>query len=128
MHARILQPIAANLDSIVIVASAKDPAFQPGFIDRYMVLAEQSGIPPIICITKSDLQPIDDPILRWYENELHVPVIHTSAVSNEGMENLRGAIRGKTVAFVGKSGVGKSSLTNILLGEETIRTSHVSEK
>lgn len=115
IHSRLKQPIAANLDAIVIVASAKDPAFQPGFIDRYMVLAEQSGIPAIICISKSDLKPINDPILHWYENELRIPVVHTSSVSREGMEKLMETIKGKTVAFVGKSGVGKSSLTNVLL-------------
>jgi putative ribosome biogenesis GTPase RsgA len=128
LHSRLLQPIAANLDAVVIVASAKDPAFQPGFIDRYMVLTEQSGISPIICITKSDLAPISDPILAWYEKQLGIPVVRTSAVSKEGIENLTEAIQGKTVAFVGKSGVGKSSLINLLLGGDVIRTSHVSEK
>lgn len=128
LNARNLQPIAANLDAIVIVASAKDPAFQPGFIDRYMVLAEQSGIPPIICVNKSDLTQISDPILKWYQDELSVPVVHTSAVSRQGIDDLMSLIRGKTVVFVGKSGSGKSSLTNLLLGEEAIRTSAVSEK
>ena len=128
LHKRALQPIAANLDYVVIVASAKDPKFQPWFIDRYMILAESAWISPIICITKSDLNPIDDPILHWYEKELHIPVIHTSSLNGMGMEDLKSQIKWRTVVFVGKSGVGKSSLTNYLLGEDIITTSHVSEK
>jgi len=79
LHKRILQPIAANLDYVVIVASAKNPKFQPGFVDRYMMLAESCYIPMIICISKSDLTKIDDPILRWYEESLKIPVVYTSS-------------------------------------------------
>jgi len=75
----VLHPIAANLDYVVIVASAKDPRFQPGFIDRYMLLAQSCSIPAIICISKSDLTKLDDQILKWYEESLSVPVVYTSS-------------------------------------------------
>ncbi len=77
------QSIAANLDTLVIVASAKNPNFQPGFIDRYMVLAQECGIPPIICITKSDLKPISDPVLDWYEHALGIRVFHTASTTGD---------------------------------------------
>ncbi len=48
-----------------------------------MILAEESGIRPIVCITKSDLKPISDPVLDWYEHELGITVIHTSSVSSQ---------------------------------------------
>lgn len=92
------------------------------------MLAQECGISPIVCITKSDLKPISDPILDWYEQKLGIPVLYTSAVSGEGIPELRKIILGKTIAFVGKSGVGKSSLTNQLLDHETTQVSRVSEK
>ena len=128
LNSRVLQSIAANVDYAVIVASAKDPKFQPGFIDRYMVLIEEAGITPIICITKSDLLPISDPILDWYEKKMWIPVVYTSSVSGNWVDNLKKLLFQKTVVFVWKSWVGKSSLTNALLWEEIITTSHVSEK
>jgi ribosome biogenesis GTPase / thiamine phosphate phosphatase len=79
LYKRILQPIAANLDCVVIVASAKDPRFQPGFIDRYMLLAQSCDIPTIVCISKGDLTKIDDPILKWYEESLKIAVVYTSS-------------------------------------------------
>lgn len=88
---------------IVIVASAKSPKFQPGFIDRYMVLASSAHIPASICITKSDLQSIDDPVLDYYEHQLDIPVIHSSSISGLGMQALKDIIHDKVVVFVGKS-------------------------
>ena len=123
---RVLQSIAANVDIVVIVASASNPKFQPGFIDRYMILAASANIPVIICITKSDLQTIDDPVLDYYEHQLHIPVVYTSTLSNIGIDELKNLIHGKTVVFVGKSGVGKSSIVNTLFWWGVTRTSHVS--
>ena len=123
---RVLQPIAANVDLVVIVASAHNPKFQPWFIDRYMILAASANIPVLICITKSDLKSIDDPVLDYYEKSLHIPVLHTSSVSGVGMDELKKCIHNKTVVFVGKSGVGKSSLVNALMGSEITTTSNVS--
>ena len=92
-----------------------------------MVLAQECGIPPIICITKSDLKPISDPVLDWYEHTLGIRVFHTSSTTGAGIPELRDFIQNKTIAFVGKSGVGKSSLTNRLLEREATRVSGVSE-
>jgi len=128
LHKRVLQPIAVNLDFIVIVASARNPKFQPGFIDRYALLAESCQIPVILTISKSDLMKIDDPILDWYESHLSIPVVYTSTSTWEGIDTLEDLIRGKTVVFVWKSGVGKSSLVNTVLWSERIITSSVSAK
>lgn len=91
-----------------------------------MILAASANIPVLICITKSDLKSIDDPVLDYYEKNLYIPVLHTSSVSGVGMDELKRCIHNKTVVFVGKSGVGKSSLVNALVGSEITLTSSVS--
>lgn len=120
--------IAANIDKAVIVASAKDPALHPKFIDRYLLLLENSNIPTIICLNKSDLKTEETTkILDIYRN-LGLKVIETSTYTNQGITNLKEELRGKQAIFIGNSGVGKSSLTNALMDTETIKTSTISSK
>lgn len=120
--------IASNIDLAVIVASAKDPALHPKFIDRYILLLENSNIPTIICLNKSDLKTEEtEKILGVYRN-LGLKVIETSTYTNQGITNLKEELRGKQAIFIGNSGVGKSSLTNALIDTETIKTSTISSK
>ena len=120
--------IASNIDLAVIVASAKDPSLHPKFIDRYLLLLENSKIPTIICLNKSDLKTEEtEKILSVYRN-LGLKVIETSTYTNQGITNLKEELRGKQAIFIGNSGVGKSSLTNALMDTETIKTSTISSK
>ena len=120
--------IASNIDLAVIVASAKDPALHPKFIDRYLLLLENSNIPTIICLNKSDLKTEEtEKIIGVYRN-LGLKVIETSTYTNQGITNLKEELRGKQAIFIGNSGVGKSSLTNALMDTETIKTSTISSK
>lgn len=120
--------IASNIDLAVIVASAKDPALHPKFIDRYLLLLENSNIPTIICLNKSDLKTEEtEKILGVYRN-LGLKVIETSTYTNQGITNLKEELRGKQAIFIGNSGVGKSSITNALMDTETIKTSTISSK
>ena len=120
--------IASNIDLAVIVASAKDPALHPKFIDRYLLLLENSNIPTIICLNKSDLKTEEtEKILGVYRN-LGLKVIETSTYTNQGITNLKEELRGKQAIFIGNSGAGKSSLTNALMDTETIKTSTISSK
>lgn len=128
LHKRVLQPIAANLDYIIIVASALNPKFQPWFIERYIILAESCHIPVIICISKSDLQTIENPILKYYQEQLGIPVLYTSSETGKWIEELKEKILWKNVVFVGKSWVGKSTLVNTILQNQITKTSSVSEK
>ena len=120
------QIIVANLDLAVIVAAAKSPAFHPKFIDRYLVVCQSGGVPAAICLNKSDLAG-DPPSLSIYEN-LGIPVVRTSAANGTGIAALQQFIMGKTVAFVGTSGVGKSSLANALLPDANIKANAISTK
>lgn len=120
--------IAANINLAVIVVSAKEPPLHPKFIDRYLMILQNSNITPIICLNKCDLKTdIEEKILNIYR-EINIPIIETSTYNNEGIVELKNYLRGKQAIFVGNSGVGKSSLTNSIMGEEEIKTGSVSEK
>ncbi len=118
LHAHVQRLIAANIDLVVHVVSVKWPPFRPRLIDRVLIAVQKGGANPVICVNKIDLvEAADRPRflepLRVYA-DLHVPVIGCSTRSGEGIPTLRAAIEGKTCAFVGHSGVGKSSILNAL--------------
>ena len=120
--------VAANIDIAIIVVSAKEPPLHSKFIDRYLMLLQNSSIKCAICLNKSDLKTqADEEILNIYR-KIGFLVIETSAKKNEGIQELRNVIEGKQAIFVGHSGVGKSSLTNALMEYDEIKTSHVSVK
>lgn len=120
MDPHIERAIVANVDVVVIVCSAKNPAFKPRLIDRYMVAIERGGARPLVAVNKADLvperrRPELDAQLQVYR-DIGVPVFLTSISTGEGLGPLQQALAGQTAAFVGHSGVGKSSLLNALAG------------
>ena len=108
------RPPIANVELCVIVAAAKDPEPLTYIIDRMAVSAELKDSEIIICLNKEDLASAED-IASVYEGIY--PVYCVSAKTGEGIDGLRKALSGKQAALAGPSGVGKSSLTNALLGE-----------
>ena len=121
-----VRPAVANLDAIVIMASASIPVTEPFLIDRMTVIAERQNVTPIVCVNKLDLDPAEE-LLRIYRS-VGYPVVGASARTGEGVEELRGMIRGKTVAFTGNSGVGKSAILSRLCPELELRTGEISQK
>lgn len=121
-----IRPAVANVDQIVMFAAAVNPVTDPFLIDRVVAIAENAGCEAVICLNKCDLDPAE----RLYEiyRTVGCRVIRTSAATGLGMDALRDAIRGKTSAFTGNSGVGKSSILNRLMPELQIQTGAVSEK
>lgn len=120
--------IASNVDLAVIVVAAKEPPLHPKFIDRYLMILQNSNIPSIICLNKCDLKTEEEDAILEVYRELGIPVVETSTYGNIGIEELKSYLQGKQAIFVGNSGVGKSSLTNAIMDEEEIKTSHVSDK
>lgn len=111
----LIRPPVANIDKVIIVVAVKNPEPSLLFIDKQLVFLEKLKIPVTICVNKIDIVKAED-IKRIYEN-IGYDVIFTSVKEKYGMKELKENIKGNTVAFVGNSGVGKSSLTNRLMDE-----------
>jgi ribosome biogenesis GTPase len=110
------------------VVSAADPPLHPGIIDRYLIAIERGGAQAVICVNKAELDTREniERALRPYR-ALSDPVVVCSARTGEGIDELRNLIAGKLCAFVGHSGVGKSSLLNALSPEADALTGDVSD-
>lgn len=123
------QILVANVDQLVIVASAAEPNLKPNLIDRFMVEAERMRIEPILCINKIDLiDPADlMPIVGVY-GQMGYRVHLVSATTGQGIEPLRRLIAGKESVVAGQSGVGKSSLLNAIEPELALRVGAVSRE
>ncbi|HVN43319.1 MAG TPA: ribosome small subunit-dependent GTPase A [Steroidobacteraceae bacterium] len=112
------EPIAANLDQLGVVVAAR-PECDPFIVDRYFAGASYARIEPLLIVNKADLENGCSalPYLAAF-SRLGVPVVHVSAMTHTGLEQLIGHMRGKRTLLAGQSGVGKSSLTNALVGSQ----------
>lgn len=124
-HARELI-LAANVDLLVVVCAAAQPAFNPRLLDRYLAVAERFDIPATICINKTDLKPGLPPEVEYLAG-LGYPVTACSAHTGEGIDALRARLAGKLAVLSGPSGAGKSSLIRALVPGAEPRTGEVRE-
>lgn len=120
------RPAVANIDQLVIIASGAIPVSDPFLLDRIISLAESKGCQPILCVNKWDLVPAQE-LLDIYRTA-DIPALPVSAVTGQGIEELRGLLAGKISAFTGNSGVGKSSILNALDPAFALATGQISEK
>ena len=125
-HNRFVRPAVANIDILIAVVSEVNPVTDPFLIDRVTSTAEHNGCRVIICINKNDLT--DSSRLADIYSATPYKVILTSAVTGEGIEELRRELTGCVCAFSGNSGVGKSSLMNALSPGLSIQVGEVSDK
>ena len=128
---RAPQLLAANLDHLILVTTPDEPPFRPRFIDRELAQAEAQEISPVIVCNKCDLPAAQEPafqerLANW--ESLGYTVLRVSAKTQQGMDALARILAEKTCAFVGQSGVGKSSLINALDEACTLRTGTLSQK
>lgn len=121
--------VIANIDAAVIVVSVTAPPLHPRLIDRYLIACQQGGVQPVVVVNKWDLLDEGPPgqaeLLDPYR-AIGIPVVTVSAAQGRGFDELKALIRGKLVAFVGHSGVGKSSLVHALQPDLEIAISEVS--
>ena len=126
----IEQIVAANIDTIFLVAGL-DGNLNPKRLQRFLVAAKESGAQPVVILNKADIADDPDAVVAEIESLVPgVPVHLTSAETRKGLKALTKtyALPGRTLAFIGSSGVGKSSLINALLKDEALPTGDVREK
>jgi ribosome biogenesis GTPase len=124
------QIVASNIDTVFLVHSLNSPPNQRR-LERELVLAFDSGATPVLVLTKLDAveaSAAESVRSGLAEVALGVDVLMVSSMTGEGLEEIRAyATAGKTIAFIGASGVGKSTLINALVGHEVQRTAEVRE-
>lgn len=122
----IQRPLIANIDKLIIVSSYITPAPDALMIDRLSALAIYHKIEPIIVFNKCDMGDFS----KWYETYKNAgfKTYIVSARDNIGIEELKSELKECICAFAGNSGVGKSSIINMVFGEEKLKTGDVSEK
>ena len=126
--ARRLQPVAANVDQVIVVASARDPEPNARMVDRILVIAEANGLPAAIVVNKHELDPgVAEEFTRRF-GAADYQVLPTSVKADQGLPALRDLLRGRHSVFTGASGVGKSSLLNALEPGLKLRVGAISEK
>ncbi|MDF2540227.1 MAG: ribosome small subunit-dependent GTPase [Herbinix sp.] len=122
------QVVAANFDYVFILASLNND-FNINRILRYITVAWESGGVPVVLLTKTDLVPeYEEELKKVQEQAIGVDVFAVSAATGEGLEQLAPLMKsGKTVVFLGSSGVGKSTLVNALAGEYIMNVNTIRE-
>ena len=125
----LIRPAVANVDQALVLFSIMSPEPNLNLLDRFLVMMEVRQVPAIICFNKIDLtggEKMQD--FRDIYEAAGYPVYFTSTYENQGIEEIRKLVKGKTTVLAGPSGVGKSSLTNLLYPQAEMETAGISRK
>lgn len=125
----LVRPAVANIDQALVIFAVADPAPNLNLLDRFLLSMAAPKIPSIVCFNKRELVGSEE-IARLSDiyRDCGCEVLFVSAASGEGMEAVRRVTKGKTTAVAGPSGVGKSSIINILQPNACMETGSVSKK
>ena len=122
------RPAVANIDQVLITFAARQPDLNQLLLNRFLVLAEWSGIPEIvICINKCDLLEEKADFLQDYV-QAGYKLLMVSAQEGQGIQELKNLLAGRVTVFAGPSGVGKSSLLNAVDSNLELATGKISDK
>ena len=125
----LIRPAVSNIDQALVVFAVTKPKPHFNLLDRFLVMMESKEIPVILCFNKKDiaLEPEIQQLKDIYQ-DCGYQILFTSATEQENIEELKQLLSGKTTAIAGPSGVGKSSLTNLLQPNAGMETGTISEK
>lgn len=125
----LVRPAVANVDQAFVIFAVSQPSPNFMLLDRFLIMMEQAGIPVVICFNKKDLAEGGE-LAGWCETYRNCGyrVLAVSAVNGDGAELIREVLNGRTTVVAGPSGVGKSSITNLLQGDITMETGEISKK
>lgn len=122
--------VASNVDQAILIATLREPRTSQGFIDRFLVASEMYHVKPVIVFNKSDLYKAKDmeqfEQMRSMYGSIGYPVLLVSAEKKEGIEELKALMKDKTSLLSGHSGVGKSSLLNLVSPGIQLKTGEIS--
>ena len=125
----LIRPAVANIDQALVVFAVTKPKPHFNLLDRFLVMMESKEIPVVLCFNKKDIATEEEiQNLQEIYAASGYQVVFTSAAKQENVEQLKELLHGKTTAIAGPSGVGKSSLINILQPEAKMETGCISEK
>lgn len=128
-RSELIRPAVANIDQALVIFAAREPKPNLSLLDRFLVIMEKQDVPVIICFNKQDLCDEEEVgRLKEIYEACGYPVVLASAKQGEGIEEIKSLLRGKMTTVAGPSGVGKSSLTNLLQNEVQMETGEISKK
>lgn len=126
---QLIRPAVANIDQTLVVFAAKSPMPNRNLLDRFLVMMESQGMESILCFNKMDLAVDDETYeLKDTYERAGYKVLLVSVKDNRGIDEVVELLRGKTTSLAGPSGVGKSSLLNLLVPEAVMETGDISRK
>ena len=125
----LIRPAVANIDQALVVFAVTQPTPHFNLLDRFLVMMERKEIPVVLCFNKKDIatSPEIAELEAIYE-KCGYPIVFTSALEQENIEEIRRLLLKKTTAIAGPSGVGKSSLINLLQNQVQMETGTISRK
>ncbi len=125
----LIRPAAANIDQALVIFAAAEPKPNLHLLDRFLVAMERQAVRSVICFNKADLVSEEQraQLLDIYRN-CGCAVVFSSARTGQGTDRIRELLQGKTTAVAGPSGVGKSSLVNLLARDARMQTGEISRK
>lgn len=125
----LIRPAVANIDQALVIFAIKKPEPNLNLLDRFLIMMEQKDIPCVLVFNKSDLATEEEKeTLRAIYQNSGCKILFISAKQNQGIEEIRNVLEGKTSTVAGPSGVGKSSLINQLQSSISMETGSISEK
>ena len=125
----LIRPAVANVDQAVVVFALSYPKPNLNLLDRFLLMMKTQGVPTVICFNKSDEQEEDviHQMIQEYRGS-ESTVLHTSTITGDGLEEFRRLLMGKTTVLAGPSGVGKSSVMNVLFPDAKMEIGNISDK